>query len=62
MTLTDGLSFWRQFQVPLTPLTKNTMDVNGSQNCLVTNIFQNIFFYVTEKKEIHTGLERHEAE
>jgi len=31
-------------------------------NCLVTNIFQNIFFYVQQQKEIHTGLEQLEGE
>jgi len=28
----------------------------GSINCLVTDILQNIFFCVQQKKEIHTGL------
>ncbi len=28
---------------------KNTMEVNGNQNHLVTNIFQNIFFYILKK-------------
>ncbi len=27
-------------------------------NCLVTNIFQNIFFCVQQPKEIYTGLEQ----
>jgi len=27
------------------------MEVNGHKNYLVTNILQNVFFYVTEKKE-----------
>ncbi len=31
-------------------------------NCLVTNILQNIFFCVQQKKETHTGLARHEGE
>ncbi len=31
-------------------------------NCLVTNIFQNIFFSVQQKKETHTGLEQLESE
>ncbi len=38
------------------------LDVNGSQNCLVTNILQKILFYVTPKKEIQTDLEWYEAE
>lgn len=29
-------------------------------NSLVTNILQYIFFYVSSKKENHTGLERHD--
>ncbi len=31
-------------------------------NCLVTNILQNIFFCVQQKKETHTGLAQHEGE
>jgi len=31
-------------------------------NCLVTDILQNIFFLVQQKKEKHTGLEQHEGE
>jgi len=34
----------------------------GAIKCLVTNILQNIFFSVQQKKETHTGLERHEGE
>jgi len=34
----------------------------GSINCLVTNILQNIFICVQQKKEIHTGVEQHEGE
>ncbi len=30
-------------------------------SCLVTNIPQNIFFCVWEKKETHTGLEQHDG-
>jgi len=30
----------------------------GSINCLVTDILQNNFFCVQQKKEIHTGLEQ----
>jgi len=30
----------------------------GPINFPVTNIFQNIFFYVQQKREIHTGLEQ----
>ncbi len=37
-----------------------TVEVND--NCLVTNIFHNIFFYVQRKKESHTGLEQIEDE
>ncbi len=29
-------------------------------NCLLTNILQNIFFCVQQKKEIHTSLEQHD--
>ncbi len=32
------------------------MEVNGIKNSLVTNNLQNIFFYVPQKKESHTGL------
>ncbi len=32
----------------------HTMDVNDNQNCLVTNILQNIFFCILQKKESHT--------
>ncbi len=31
-------------------------------NYLVSNTFQNIFFCVQQKTEIHTGLELHEGE
>jgi len=31
-------------------------------NCLVTEILQNIIFYVQQKKETHTGLEQLEDE
>ncbi len=30
----------------------------GAANCLITNIFQNIFFCVKQKKETHTVLEQ----
>lgn len=33
------------------------MEVNGRQNCLVTNILENILFYVPQKKGYHKGLE-----
>ncbi len=36
-----------------------TVDV---QNGLVTNVIQNIIFYVSHKKDNHTGLEQHEGE
>ncbi len=29
----------------------------ATMNCLVTNILQNIFFCVQQRKETHTGLE-----
>ncbi len=38
------------------------MEVNSNQSCLATNILQNIFFYVPQKKEIHKGLEQNEGE
>ncbi len=38
------------------------MGVNGTQNCLVTNILQNTLFGVPEKKDTHTGLELNEGE
>ncbi len=31
-------------------------------NCLVTNIFQNIFYCVPQRKETHTGLGQVEGE
>jgi len=37
------------------------MKVNGHRNCLVNNIVQNIFLHVTQEKESHTGLERHDG-
>ncbi len=30
-------------------------------NCLVSNILQNTFFCIQQKKEIHTGLDPHEG-
>ncbi len=33
------------------------MKINGTRNCSVTNILQNIFFCVPQQKESHTGLE-----
>ncbi len=32
------------------------MEVYGNRKCLVTNILQNIAFYVPQKKDSHTGL------
>ncbi len=32
------------------------------QNCSVSNIIQNIFLCVQQKKDIHTGLEQFEIE
>jgi len=34
------------------------LDLDGLINCLVTNILQNIFLCVQQKKEIHTGLKQ----
>ncbi len=31
----------------------HTVQVNSNQNCFVANIFENIFFYVPQMKEIH---------
>ncbi len=39
-----------------------TMEVNGNQNCLVTNIIKKISFCVPLNKVSQTGLERHENE
>ncbi len=39
----------------------HTMDSMATVSCLVTNILQNIFFCVWEKKETHTGLEQHDG-
>ncbi len=33
----------------------HTMEVNGYQSCLITNIF-----WVQQKKEMNTGLEQHD--
>ncbi len=41
---------------------KNTMEVNGAQNCSVSHILQNIFLCVQQNKDIHTGLELLEGE
>ncbi len=41
---------------------KNTMEVNGTQNCSVSHILQNIFLCVQQNKDIHTGLELIEGE
>lgn len=38
------------------------MEVNDHQNCLVTSIFKNIFFYVPQKQETSTGLKQREVE
>ncbi len=37
------------------------MEVNGYVNSLFTNILQNIFFFVKQLKESHTGLEQFEG-
>ncbi len=39
-----------------------TMEVNGAQNCSVSQILQNIFLCVQQNKDIHTGLELIEGE
>ncbi len=46
----------------LVPMSKNIMDVNGNWTCLVTNILQNIFFYVLQNKESDSGLEWYEGQ
>ncbi len=59
------MSVTRPFLVPLTSIVgkkKYTMEVNGTRNCLVTDILLNIFLSVHQKKEIHTGLKQHEGE
>ncbi len=38
------------------------MEVIENWNCLVTSILSDIFFYVQQNKESHTGLEQHEGE
>ncbi len=40
----------------------NTMEVIVPQNCSVSHILQNIFLYVQQNKDIHTGLELLEGE
>ncbi len=35
----------------------HTMETKGHHNCFITNILQNIFFCVPQRKESHTGLE-----
>ncbi len=42
----------------------HAMIFTGSQNTFVTNIFQNTFFYVAQKKVglSHSGLKRYEGE
>ncbi len=49
--------FWRMlvtklFQVPIEfhYILKHTVEINGNRNCLVTNILQNIFFCIPQKK------------
>lgn len=37
------------------------MGVNGYRRSLATHILQNMIFCVQQKKEKHTGLERHEG-
>ncbi len=39
-------------------VTKNTIEVNVSQNCLVTNILQIIFSCVLQKDNSNTGLDQ----
>ncbi len=39
-----------------------TMEANDNQNCLATNILQNIFYCFPQQKESHAGLEWHEGE
>lgn len=61
-TQKSGTYFWRMLQTkhfpfPLTStvLTNNSMEVNGKQNSLVTNIFQKHILYSIEER-IYTGL------
>ncbi len=37
------------------------MEINGNQNCLVKNKQKKKNFYVSQKKENYTDLERHEG-
>ncbi len=37
------------------------MEVKATVNCLVSNILQNTFFCIEQKKLIHTGLDPHEG-
>jgi len=39
----------------------NSIQVNGAHQ-LVIDILQNVFFYVPNKKELHTGSEQHWGE
>ncbi len=58
--------FWRtkQLLVPIDFHSReiNTMEVNGDHQLFDYSILQNIFFYVQQKRETHTGLEQHEGE
>ncbi len=51
----------KYFEKCLSVFCPYTMEVNGNQNCLVSNILQRISCYVPQKIESHTGLE-HEGE
>ncbi len=41
----------------ITPILWKSM---ATSSCLVTNIFQDVVFWVQQKKEIHTGLDQHD--
>jgi len=55
MKIFERMSVTRQFLVPLTSIVYiyfPTMEVNGTRNCLVTDILLNILFSVQQKKFI----------
>ncbi len=40
-----------QFLLSFIEMFDHTMEINGNRNRLVTNIIQNIFFYVVQRKK-----------
>ncbi len=34
------------------------IDFFGNQNCMVTNVLENMLFYVLQRKKMHSGLEQ----